>query len=82
MIVVNTFMAFSGHELYRDSPGTFFIVIVYAMIFVAPATAVFTCVAFDWRRFTEMFRPASSAYPRPLIAKDGDEINPYESLRN
>jgi hypothetical protein len=42
VVVVNTWMFISGHELYRDSPGTIFIVAAYAVVFAVPAAIVCT----------------------------------------
>ena len=80
MVAMNTFMAFTGHELYQDSPATFIIVMIYAVIFVMPPTAIFACIAFDWRRFLAVFRFAGTnvSHGTLLETTDNDD-NPYRS---
>jgi hypothetical protein len=48
LVVLNTGMFFSGHQLYQDSPGTIFVVLVNAVVFAIPATSI--CILFVWRR--------------------------------
>lgn len=38
MVAVNIWMFITGHPLYQDSPGTIFIVAIYAVIFAIPST--------------------------------------------
>jgi hypothetical protein len=40
VVVMNTWMFISGHELYQDSPGTIFIVASYAIVFAIPSTMI------------------------------------------
>ena len=53
MVVVNFWMFAAGHKLYQDSPATIFIVVVYAVVFAAPATLLSTLYVFKrkelWR---------------------------------
>lgn len=38
MVLINIFMFITGHELYRDSPATIFVVLMNATLFAIPAT--------------------------------------------
>jgi len=48
MVVVNSWMFISGHELYQNSPATIFIVIINIIIFTAPSTAL--CISYFLNR--------------------------------
>ena len=79
MVAINTFMAFTGHELYQDSPATFIIVMMYAVIFVIPPVAVFTCVAIDWRSLVSVFRGSSAPEETSRGVKSTKNTNnPYQ----
>lgn len=38
MVIINTWMFISGHELYQDSPATILVVLSYAIVFAIPST--------------------------------------------
>jgi len=38
--VINSYMFLTGHELYRDSPGTILVVAIYAVFGIFPATGL------------------------------------------
>ena len=40
MVTVNAWMFFTDHALYNDSPATIFVVMIYAIIFAIPSTAL------------------------------------------
>lgn len=40
MVAINVWMFISGHELYRDSPATIFVVLSYAVVFAIPSTVL------------------------------------------
>ncbi|MGH8243648.1 MAG: hypothetical protein ACRETY_09890 [Steroidobacteraceae bacterium] len=48
MVIVNIWMFLSGHELFKDSPATIFIVLVGAILFAIPATIL--CVLYVLNR--------------------------------
>lgn len=62
MVVVNTWMFFTGHELYRDSPATIFVVATYAVIFVIPGFLIYLCLILDLKRLLAVLLP-----PNPII---------------
>lgn len=37
MVLYNWWAFFTGHQLYRDSPGTIIVVAIYSVLFAAPA---------------------------------------------
>ena len=48
VVGVNLWMLITGHELYRDSPATIFIVLINAAVFMFPSTVV--CVLYYLNR--------------------------------
>ena len=56
MVMVNALMFVSGHELYRDSPATVFVVLIYAFVFAIPSTVLCLLYIFNYRRFWILVR--------------------------
>lgn len=79
LVAVNFYMFFTGHELYRDSPLTIVIVLMYAVAYVFPAAVIYTLV-FAGRK--EIFRNRTLARDKRIsgnLARCADENdkNPY-----
>jgi hypothetical protein len=85
MIAINFWMFFEGHELYRDSPATIFIVAINAIVFVLPGLLIYICCFVDRKRLFAVLRApvsigdgVSSANTATSSTRDA---NPYSPPR-
>ncbi|MGB7325087.1 MAG: hypothetical protein WBD31_09460 [Rubripirellula sp.] len=85
MVAVNFWMFFTGHELYRDSPATIFIVAINAIMFVLPGLLIYLCLFVDRKRFLVLMRrtitTVESADTLEMIESATDNSNPYAPPR-
>ncbi len=58
MVVMNFWMFFTGHELYKDSPATIFIVAINAIMFVLPGLLIYLCLFLDRKRLLSVIFPS------------------------
>lgn len=61
MVVVNSWMCFTRHELYQDSPATLFIVAINAIMFVLPGLLIHFCLFLDRKRLLGRRRRAPAS---------------------
>lgn len=80
MVCVNTLMLVSGHELYKDSPGTFLVVIMLAVVFVAPSTLFYFFLALDRKKLITILkrqREKEASKPLTSVSEFEDSSNPH-----
>jgi hypothetical protein len=70
--LINNYMFFTGHELYRDSPATIIVVWIYAVFGVLPATCLLILALLSARPILEILRGRPSIEPYRVADAQGN----------